>query len=119
MKQSSHALLLAALIACGDNTSPDTHGPDAGTDPDVDAPLPPPIGITFFDFPLAIDVSPDGRIAVFESITTEQSMVVFHDTVTGERWTTVGVSPNIIDASFEALLDAINYKLLKDGAKAG
>jgi 2-isopropylmalate synthase len=28
------------------------------------------------------------------------------------------VSPNIIDASFEALLDSINYKLLKDGAVA-
>lgn len=40
------------------------------------------------------------------------------DNETGERWTTVGVSPNIIDASFEALLDAINYKLLKDNAAA-
>jgi 2-isopropylmalate synthase len=40
------------------------------------------------------------------------------DTVSGERWFTVGVSPNIIDASFEALLDSINYKLLKDGAVA-
>jgi 2-isopropylmalate synthase len=39
------------------------------------------------------------------------------DTMTGERWFTVGVSPNIIDASFEALLDSINYKLLKDGAQ--
>jgi 2-isopropylmalate synthase len=38
------------------------------------------------------------------------------DTVTGARWVTVGVSPNIIDASFEALLDAINYKLLSDKA---
>ena len=38
------------------------------------------------------------------------------DTVSGERWVTVGVSPNIIDASFEALLDAINYKLLRDKA---
>ena len=46
-------------------------------------------------------------------------LVESHDTVTGARWTTVGVSPNIIDASFEALLDAINYKLLKDGAVAG
>jgi 2-isopropylmalate synthase len=44
-------------------------------------------------------------------------LVESHDTVTGERWVTVGVSPNIIDASFEALLDSINYKLLKDGAK--
>jgi 2-isopropylmalate synthase len=41
------------------------------------------------------------------------------DVVSGERWTTVGVSPNIIDASFEALLDSINYKLLKDGAVVG
>ncbi|HQU67543.1 MAG TPA: citramalate synthase [Albidovulum sp.] len=34
----------------------------------------------------------------------------------GHRWSTVGVSPNIIDASFEALLDAINWKLIHDGA---
>lgn len=34
---------------------------------------------------------------------------------TGKRWSTVGVSPNIVDASFEALLDAINWKLLRDG----
>lgn len=38
------------------------------------------------------------------------------DTSTGAHWSTVGVSPNIIDASFEALLDSINYKLMKDGA---
>jgi 2-isopropylmalate synthase len=34
----------------------------------------------------------------------------------GERWTTIGVSPNIIDASFQALMDSIVYKLLKSGA---
>ena len=34
----------------------------------------------------------------------------------GRRWSTVGVSPNIVDASFEALLDAITWKLLRDGA---
>jgi 2-isopropylmalate synthase len=38
------------------------------------------------------------------------------DKTSGERWFTVGVSPNIVDASFEALLDSINYKLLKAGA---
>ncbi|MGD9917852.1 MAG: citramalate synthase [Paenirhodobacter sp.] len=32
----------------------------------------------------------------------------------GSRWSTVGVSPNIVDASFEALLDAIRWKLLRD-----
>ena len=33
----------------------------------------------------------------------------------GHRWSTVGVSPNIVDASFEALLDAITWKLAHDG----
>ena len=32
----------------------------------------------------------------------------------GRRWSTVGVSPNIVDASFDALLDAINWKLIRD-----
>ena len=39
----------------------------------------------------------------------------------GQRWSTVGVSPNIVDASFEALLDAITWKILRDkttGAEA-
>jgi len=45
-------------------------------------------------------------------------LVESHDTTSGARWFTVGVSPNIIDASFEALLDAINYKLMKDNAQA-
>ncbi len=30
----------------------------------------------------------------------------------GRRWTTIGVSENIIDASFQALVDSINYKLM-------
>jgi 2-isopropylmalate synthase len=34
----------------------------------------------------------------------------------GERWTTVGVSTNIIDASFNALHDAITWKLFRAGA---
>ena len=32
----------------------------------------------------------------------------------GNRWSTVGVSANIVDASFEALLDAITWKLVRD-----
>ena len=32
---------------------------------------------------------------------------------TGRRWSTVGVSANIVDASFEALIDAINWKLIQ------
>jgi 2-isopropylmalate synthase len=34
----------------------------------------------------------------------------------GRTWSTVGVSANIVDASFDALLDAINWKLIRDGA---
>ena len=37
---------------------------------------------------------------------------------TGERWTTVGVSSNIIDASFQALMDSIVYKLVRSRAPA-
>ena len=38
----------------------------------------------------------------------------------GNRWSTVGVSANIVDASFEALLDAITWKLVRDvGAGQG
>lgn len=37
---------------------------------------------------------------------------------TGRRWFTVGVSPNIVDASFQALSDSIAYKLYHDGAPA-
>ena len=36
----------------------------------------------------------------------------------GERWTTIGVSPNIIDASFQALMDSVIYKLVKSNAPA-
>ncbi|CCG08388.1 2-isopropylmalate synthase [Pararhodospirillum photometricum DSM 122] len=33
----------------------------------------------------------------------------------GTRWTTVGVSSNVIDASFNALQDALTYRLFKSG----
>jgi len=34
----------------------------------------------------------------------------------GQRWFTVGVSPNIVDASFQALMDSVTFKLMKSGA---
>ena len=46
-------------------------------------------------------------------------LVESRDKATGERWFTVGVSSNIIDASFEALIDSITYKLLRSGAAGG
>lgn len=36
----------------------------------------------------------------------------------GRRWSTVGVSANIIDASFDALLDAMRWKLIRDGKES-
>jgi 2-isopropylmalate synthase len=36
----------------------------------------------------------------------------------GINWFTIGVSPNIIDASFKALVDSLDYKLFKDKAPA-
>lgn len=37
----------------------------------------------------------------------------------GKSWTTIGVSHNVIDASYNALYDAITFHLLKKKAKAG
>ena len=34
----------------------------------------------------------------------------------GVRWSTIGVSANIIDASYDAIIDSINWKLLKEKA---
>ena len=36
----------------------------------------------------------------------------------GDTWSTIGVSPNVIDASFIALNDSIVYKLTRDRVKA-
>ncbi len=36
----------------------------------------------------------------------------------GRRWSTVGVSANIVDASFQALQDAVIWKLIRSGARA-
>ncbi|MGB7431428.1 MAG: citramalate synthase [Ahrensia sp.] len=38
---------------------------------------------------------------------------------TGKRWWTVGVSDNIIDASFMALMDSVIFKLMKNRGEAG
>jgi len=46
-------------------------------------------------------------------------VIIDSEDAMGRRWSTVGVSANIVDASFEALLDAITWKLIRDvGAPA-
>ncbi|MGP9822518.1 citramalate synthase [Salinarimonas sp. NSM] len=61
----------------------------------------------------------DFKVRIFQGGTDAATRVLveFRDGE-GNRFTTVGVSPNIIDASFEALTDAIDYTLLKAGATA-
>ncbi|PZO77361.1 MAG: citramalate synthase [Mesorhizobium amorphae] len=49
---------------------------------------------------------------------TTRVLIESHDG-SGARWTTVGVSDNIIDASFQALMDSIVYKLMKNRDLAG
>jgi 2-isopropylmalate synthase len=43
-------------------------------------------------------------------------VLIEHRDAQGARWSTVGVSANIVDASAQALLDAIRWKLIRDQA---
>jgi 2-isopropylmalate synthase len=61
----------------------------------------------------------DYRVRILNSGTEAVTRVLIEsEDENGERWTTIGVSPNIIDASFQALMDSIVYKLVKSGAPA-
>jgi 2-isopropylmalate synthase len=61
----------------------------------------------------------DYRVRILNTGTEAVTRVLIEsEDENGERWTTIGVSPNIIDASFQALMDSIVYKLVKSGAPA-
>jgi 2-isopropylmalate synthase len=61
----------------------------------------------------------DYRVRILDGGTEAVTRVLIESAdESGERWTTVGVSPNIIDASFQALVDSITWKLLKSNAPA-
>ena len=61
----------------------------------------------------------DYRVRILNSGTEAVTRVLIEsEDESGEHWTTVGVSPNIIDASFQALMDSIIYKLIRSGAPA-
>jgi 2-isopropylmalate synthase len=61
----------------------------------------------------------DYRVRILNSGTGAVTRVLIEsEDESGEHWTTVGVSPNIIDASFQALMDSIVYKLVRSGAEA-
>jgi 2-isopropylmalate synthase len=61
----------------------------------------------------------DYRVRILNGGTEAVTRVLIEsEDETGTRWTTVGVSPNIIDASFQALMDSVVYKLVKSNAPA-
>ncbi len=61
----------------------------------------------------------DYRVRILNAGTQAVTRVLIEsEDETGDRWTTIGVSSNIIDASFQALMDSIIYKLVKSGAPA-
>lgn len=62
----------------------------------------------------------DYKVRILNGGTGAVTRVLIESTdATGARWWTVGVSDNIIDASFQALMDSIIYKLLKNRGEAG
>jgi 2-isopropylmalate synthase len=61
----------------------------------------------------------DFRVRILNAGTEAVTRVLIEsEDENGERWTTVGVSPNIIDASFQALMDSVVFKLVREGAQA-
>ena len=61
----------------------------------------------------------DYRVRILNSGTEAVTRVLIEsEDENGDHWTTIGVSPNIIDASFQALMDSIVYKLVKSNAPA-
>jgi 2-isopropylmalate synthase len=59
----------------------------------------------------------DFRVRILNSGTEAVTRVLIEsEDENGERWTTVGVSENIIDASFQALMDSIVFKLVRSKA---
>jgi 2-isopropylmalate synthase len=61
----------------------------------------------------------DYRVRILNSGTEAVTRVLIEsEDEDGEHWATIGVSSNVIDASFQALMDSIVFKLLKSGASA-
>lgn len=62
----------------------------------------------------------DYKVRILNGGTEAITRVLIESTdASGARWWTVGVSENIIDASFQALMDSIIYKLMKNRELAG
>ena len=61
----------------------------------------------------------DYKVRVLDSnkATAAKVRVLIESTDSHESWTTIGVSTDIIDASWRALIDSIEYKLMRDLAR--
>lgn len=82
------AVTAVSGAGCGDNrassladASPGHDLADGRTDGAV---VPPAPQITFFDYLIAVDVTPDGTLAVFEDVSTGRANGIVVDTITGE-----------------------------------
>ena len=62
----------------------------------------------------------DYKVRVLDSdqASAAKVRVLIESTDHRENWTTIGVSTDVIDASWLALVDAVEYKLLRDQARA-
>lgn len=72
--------LVAALGACGSDEQLPPADPDASAPPPDAAPVG---GLTLYDYAIAVDVSPDGTVALFEDFSTGMATLARHDTTTG------------------------------------
>jgi 2-isopropylmalate synthase len=60
----------------------------------------------------------DYRVRILNGGTEAVTRVLIESSdSTGDSWFTVGVSANIVDASFEALIDSMTYKLMRAGVE--
>ena len=85
------------------------HAMDVGLRSLIDRFYPQLASVKLVDYKVRVLTSGDGTGSVVR--------VLVQSTDGDEIWGTVGVSPNIINASFQALVDSLDYKLLKDGVK--
>jgi 2-isopropylmalate synthase len=58
------------------------------------------------------------RVLTTQQATRATVRVLIESTDGVNKWGTVGVSANMVDASYQALADAVQYKLMLDKARA-
>ncbi|MCH8092689.1 MAG: citramalate synthase, partial [Proteobacteria bacterium] len=61
-------------------------------------------------------LAPSGRAGADAGTGAVTRVMIESTDDSGQRWSTVGLSANVIDASYNALHDSITYKLFHDAA---